>query len=80
MKKTNELVICRDDYDSQHDFEGAVKNSIMLLLNNNYIATIKYDEKGLGIIAIDYDYDDPSWGSYYPYWLLPEEIEQIEFE
>ena len=80
MRKANEIVICRDEYDNQHDFEEMVKNAVMLLLNNDYIATIKYDEKGLGIVAIEYDYDDASYGSYYPYWLLPEEFEQIEFE
>lgn len=80
MRKANEIVICRDEYDNQHDFEEMIKNAVMLLLNNDYIATIRYDEKSLGIVAIEYDYDDASYGSYYPYWLLPEEIEQIELE
>lgn len=80
MRKANEIVVCRDEYDNQHDFEEMIKNAVMLLLNNDYIATIRYDDKGLGIVAIDYDYDDASYGSYYPYWLLPEEIEQVEFE
>lgn len=80
MRKTNEIVICRDEYDNQHDFEEMIKNAVMLLLNNDYIATIRYDEKGLGIVAIEYDHNDASYGSYYPYWLLPEEIEQVEFK
>ena len=58
MRKANEIVICRDEYDNQHDFEEMIKNAVMLLLNNDYIATIRYDEKSLGIVAIEYDYDD----------------------
>ena len=82
LKRTNQLVICKDEYSTQEEFENAIKNAIMLLLNNNYIATIRYDanDKGLGIVVLEFDYADSSYGSYYPHWLLPEEVEQIEFD
>lgn len=80
MNKVNELVICRDNYDSQEEFENEIKKAVMLLLNANQIMTIRYDEKGLGIIAIEYDCDDQSIGGYYPYWLLPDEIESVIFD
>lgn len=80
MNNVNEIVICKDQYKSKEDFENAIKDAIMVLLNNNYIMTVRYDEKGLGIVAIEYDSDDQSHGKAYPYWLLPEEYESIEWE
>lgn len=77
MNKTNELVICKDRYNDEYEFEDAIKTAVMLLLQNNYIMTIKYDEPGLGIVVIDYEYDDQSFGCHYPYWLLPEEAEKL---
>lgn len=80
MNKVNELVICQDKYGSQEEFENEIKKVVMLLLNADQIMTIRYDEKGLGIIAIEYKYADQSYGDYYPYWLLPDEIESVLFD
>ena len=80
MSKVNELVLCRENYESQEKFEDEIKKSVMLLLNADQIMTIRYDEKGLGIVVIEYKYDDQSYGDYYPYWLLPDEIESVVFD
>ena len=77
MNKVNELVLSREDYESQEEFENEIKKAVMLLLNANQIMTVRYDEKGLGIVAIEYKYADQSYGDYYPYWLSPEEIESV---
>ena len=58
MKKVNQLVVCKDDYNTKEEFENAIKDAVMVLLNNNYIMTVKYDEKEMGIVAIEYDYAD----------------------
>ena len=79
-KRTNELVICKDRYEDEYEFEDAIKTAIMLLLKNDYIMTIRYDEPGLGIVVINYEHDNPEWGCHYPYWLLPEESELIEYK
>lgn len=79
MNKVNELVLCREDYESQEEFENEIKKAVMLLLNANQIMTVRYDEKGLGIIVIEYKYADQNYGDYYPYWLSPEEIESVIF-
>ena len=42
MRRVNEMTVCREDYDSEVDFENAIKDAVMVLLNNNYIMTIKY--------------------------------------
>lgn len=78
--KVNELVLCRDYYKSQEEFENEIKKAVMLLLNSEHIMTIKYDEKGLGIVSIKYDIDDQSLGGYYPYWLSPTEFESVVFD
>ena len=80
MSKVNELVLCRENYESQEKFEDEIKKAVMLLLNADQIMTIRYNEKGLGNVVIEYKYDDQSYGDYYPYWLLPDEIESVVFD
>lgn len=77
MNNVNSIVICRDKYNSQEEFENAIKDAVMVLLNNDYIMTVKYDEKGLGIVVIDYNYAELKFGDAYPYWLMPNELESI---
>lgn len=77
MHKVNRITVCREEYKSKEEFENAIKDAVMVLLNNNYIMTVRYDEKGLGIVAIDYNHNDQAFGDAYPYWLLPEEYESV---
>ncbi len=77
MNKVNSIVICRDKFDSEEAFKNAIRDAIMVLLDNEYIMTVRYDEKGLGIVAIDYDSDDPEIWDAHPYWLMPEEWESV---
>lgn len=77
MNDVNTIVICRDTYTTQSDFQDAIRDAIMVLLNNDYIMTVSYDEKGLGIVRIDYEDADQSVGAPYPYWLTPEEAESV---
>lgn len=77
MNKVNSLVICRDNYKTNEEFKNVIRDSIMILLKNNYIITVRYDEKELGIVCIDYNYSDPGFGCPYPYWLNPEQVENI---
>lgn len=71
----NQLTICRDDYSAKEEFEDAIKIAIMLLLNNNYIMTVRYENKN--VVIIDYNYDDEKYGCSMPYWLTPDEVESI---
>lgn len=80
MHKVNQLVIVKENFETQEEYENSIKDAIMLLLNNNYIMTVRYDanEKDLGIVVIEYNHAEKEWGSEYPYWLKPDEIDQIE--
>lgn len=70
----NQIVFVLEDYDSREEFENEIKKAIMILLDAGYIATIRYDDgKEAGIVCIDYNYEDKSFGGHYPYWLSPEE-------
>lgn len=79
MNDVNRITLCRDRYSSQEEYENAIKRAVMVLLENDYIMTIRWDEKGLGILCIDYEDDDARTGNPYPYWLLPEEWENIMY-
>ena len=80
MAKVNQLILALEDYENEEKFENEIKNAIMLLLNAGYIATVRYDDKGLGIVVIEYNYVDLSYGERYPYWLYPEEEESIIYK
>ena len=64
----NRLTICRDKYKSEEDFRNAINTSVNLLIDAEYVLVIQYDEKGLGIVTIDYSYADKSLGAPYPIW------------
>lgn len=79
MKKVSELVICKNEYNSKEEFENAIRDAIMVLLNNNYVMTVRYDacEKDLGIVVIEYDHGDEELSEYRPHWLSWSEYESI---
>ena len=80
MKDVNCITIYRKTYDTQEDFENAIKKAVMVLLENKYIMTVRYDEPGLGIVCIDYESNDPNIECKYPYWLSPTEWESVMWD
>jgi hypothetical protein len=82
MKKVNTIVICKDSFKTQEEFENEIKKAIILLLNNDYIMTVRYDacDKEMGVVVIDYNCADKTWGSPYPYWLTPDEEESVVYD
>ena len=80
MHKVNRIVIEKENYETYEEFEDAIKAAVMVLLNANYIMTVKYDDKGLGIVCIDYEHDNPEYGSPLPYWLSPEEADSVVWD
>ena len=79
MKDVNMIVFDRDTYSSEAEFENEIKKAVMMLLNAGYIVTVKYDanDKGMGIVRIDYNYAEQEYGAHYPHWLSPEEFESV---
>lgn len=77
MNNVNSMVICKDDYKNEEEFKNAIRDAIMVILNNGYIAVIRYDERGLGIVTIEYQHDNKEFGCSYPYFLTPDEYESV---
>lgn len=80
MKDVNSIAICRNNYSTKEEWEEAIKKMVMCLLDNRQIMTVRYDEPGLGIVVIEFNSDDQSWGEHYPYWLSPQEEESIIYD
>lgn len=77
MNKVNCITICRSNFNSQEEFENSIKTAVMVLLENEYIMTVRYDEKGLGIVCIEFDHDDYDLCDNHPMWASLEEIESV---
>lgn len=73
----NSMVFEKKNYANAVDFWNAVAMFLKLLTDNHYVATFRYED--CGNYVIDFNYDDQSMGAEYPYWLTPEEYEQIDF-
>ena len=69
----NRLTICRDKYKSEEEFRNAINTSVNLLIDAEYVLVIQYDEKGLGIVTIDYSYANGSYGTPRPIWINEED-------
>lgn len=80
MTFPNKVTVCKQNYKTNEEFENAVKQIVMWLINNDYILTIKYDDKEYGIVWIVFDYANEEYGGPLPYWLTPEEADRIEEE
>lgn len=77
MADVNELVLCKTDYNNEMEFRNAVSEAVFLLLNANYKMSVRYDDKGLGIVVIEYYHADESYGGPILRWLEPEEAEKL---
>ena len=77
MNKTNEFVLKRENYKSYEEFERALGRIVLSLIESDYIMTVRYDEPGVGIVAIDYNCADKAFGYDYPYWLSEDEFYSV---
>lgn len=81
MAQVNSIAICKEDYDNTEEFKNTIRDAIMLLLDANYETTVRYDEKGLGIVVIEFDHDrNLAYGNSLPYWLSPKEFESVVWD
>lgn len=73
----NKIVLCRDNYNSQEEFEEALSHITWLLLKAKYQLTIWWEEEGLQIVVIQFETSIDEYGEMRPVWLTPEEEEKI---
>jgi hypothetical protein len=77
MSKVNTITFCRSSYNDEIEWEMAIESTVTMLLRADYIMTVRNEEKGLGIVSIDFETDKREYGGAYPYWLEPEEVECV---
>lgn len=70
--RCNELVLTREEFGD--DLYTKLGEAVSLLINAGYECVIRYDEPGLGIILIEYNYDRrKEYGNETAYWISTEE-------
>jgi hypothetical protein len=77
MSKVNTITFCKSSYNDEIEWEMAIESTVTMLLRADYIMTVRNEEKGLGIVSIDFETDKKEDGGAYPYWLEPEEVECV---
>ena len=45
MKKVNRITLCKNNYSTVQEWKDAITATVMLLLEAEYIMTVRYDEK-----------------------------------
>lgn len=79
MGKVNTITFCKSNYNDEIDWEMAIESTVTMLLKAGYIMTVRNEDKGLGIVSIDFETDKREYGGVYPYWLEPEEFESVDW-
>lgn len=81
MAQVNSITICKENYGSTEEFKNTIRDTVILLLDANYETTVRYNEKGLGIVVIEFDHDrNLAYGNSRPYWLSPKEFESVVWD
>ena len=82
MSKPNQIVFCKDHYEKEADMWKAISDTLRILTNEEYIATFRRYEQGLGIYMVEFDFYDEDLCDVHPYWmepdLIPPQYEQEE--
>ena len=76
MDKPNEMTFCVGNYADEDDMWLEIMRFLQTLLKNEYIATVRYEDAG--VYVIKYDYDDRDMGTPMPFWLTPDEYEEMQ--
>lgn len=78
MIRYNTYTIDTNRFDSKEEFSKHLGIILTNLTDDGYIATVRYEDAG--IYVIEYNHQDRSFGTPYPYWLSPEEEETVKYE
>ena len=76
MDKPNEMTFCVENYSDENDMWYDIAKFLKALLKNEYIATVRCEDDR--VYVIKYDYDDREMGTPMPFWLTPDEYEELQ--
>lgn len=75
----SEIVFCKKDEETKEELFQRVGEQLRFLLEEGYLAVVRYDEPGLGIVVIEFEHDEHfgAWGCNQPIWVTLEEEEEV---
>lgn len=79
MKSYETVVFQKKDDETKEELFQRVGEQLRLLLEEGYLAVVRYDEPGLGIVVIEFEHDEhfEFWGCNQPVWITLEEEEGL---
>lgn len=54
----NKLTMMRENYKTDEDFNRALGNAVRFFADNDYQMKCYWDDKGVGVFVIEFDYQD----------------------
>ena len=73
LSARNEISFCLDDYSNLETMFNDIGKTLDILTKNKYQCSFRYDD--VGVYILEFDYDDPEFGSPMIYWLNNEQLE-----
>ena len=73
----NKICFVKDQYETPAKMWASIAAFLRILEETENIAVVRSEDV---CVIVEYEHDDPSWGTPYPYWLTEEEYEQIDFD
>lgn len=78
MNKVNQIVIMRDECNSEEEYRNKIVNTVLLLLSCNYDMVVRTELDEKQQVIFDYDScEQMEYGNPIPVWLTPEQIEKL---
>lgn len=79
MNQHETIIFKKKERETKEELFRRVGEQLRLLLEENYLAVVRYDEPGLGIVVIEFGHDEHlvNWGCSQPVWITPEEEEEL---
>lgn len=79
MRSYETVVFQQKENETKEKFFQRVGEQLRLLLEEGYLAVVRYDEPGLGIVVIEFEHNDllEYYGCSQPVWITPKEEEEL---
>lgn len=72
----NKICFVKDQYETPAKMWASIAALLQILEETENIAVVRSEDV---VVIVEYEHDDPSWGTPYPYWLTEDEFDQITF-
>ena len=78
-KYCQQIVLKKKEEETKEELFERVGKILNMLLEEGYLAVVRYDEPGCGIVVIEFEHDEylDYWGCNRPMWVTDEEAQKI---